>query len=318
MSDSRSLDIFYSTLKTDSTKKNYRYWLDRYLEWTKKPSHDQLLNDKPETIQTSIENYIMELRRMRTTKTVVKITIFSLLHFFAMNRVILNEKIIKKLIPEQEGKVGGKAYSTQDVKKIISAIDQTKIKKHRKWHYRKPRAKAIVHMMASSGIRLGALNELKLGHLTKIENCYAMRIYADTKSEYTTFLTPEATKALDEYLATRQNLTPESWLINMQYEAIRVLLYRLVKKAKVSQVIPQTFRGKFERNRLDIPTVHGLRKRFNTIMKSNNAINKSMIEMMMGHNITIQLDESYMKPTTEKLFSEYKKGIADLTIFSNH
>jgi len=55
-----------------------------------------------------------------------------------MNRVILNEKIIKKRVPEQEVKIGGNSYSIEDIQKIIKAINKTKIKKHKKWYFRNP------------------------------------------------------------------------------------------------------------------------------------------------------------------------------------
>lgn len=320
----RSLEIFLSTLKTESTKKNYLYWLNQYLKHCKKYSYDELLLGNPEQIQTDLENYILELRRIRTTRSALKANIYALLHFFGMNRVILNEKIIKKLLPEQEGKIGGNAYSTEDIRKIISAVDQYKIKKHKRWNYLKPRAKALVHFIASSGVRLGAIPDLKVKDVNSQDDCHAVTIYRGTKDEYLTFITPEAKKALDEFLSTRQNLTPESSLFDMEYDGLRLCLYRLVKKAKVSKITVHTqpeydkiISGeKSPRHRLDIPTVHGMRKRWNTIFKSNNTVNANLIELMMGHSTQIKLDEHYLKPTKEILFVEYQKGVKDLTLFN--
>lgn len=319
---SRALEIFLTSLKTESTKENYLFWLDRFLEHTKKETYDDLILDTPDRIQQTIENYVLELRRMRTTRAALKATVYSLFHFYSMNRIILNEKIIRKLLPEQETKIGGNAYSTKDVQKIILAIEQTKIKKHKNWHYTKPRAKALVHLIASSGVRLGAIPDLKLGDLKKIQDCYSVTVYANTRYEYVTFITPEASNALDEFLSVRKDSNSESNLFGLQYDAVRLLLYRLVKKAKVSTVTIQEltwydreYKNRTNpRHRLDIPTVHGLRKRWNTIMKSNNDINDNLIEMMLGHTV-IKLDENYLKPTVEKLFEEYSKGIEDLTIF---
>jgi len=320
--NSRPLEIFLSTLKSESTKTNYRYWIERYMEHYHLESFDDLLKFTPEVIQTNIENYVMELRRIRATRSMVKATIYALFHFYAMNRVILNEKIIKKLLPEQESRGGGEAYSDEDVKKIIRAVDQTKIKRHKKWYFRKPRARALVHVLASSGMRLGALVDLKIEDIQPIEDCYKITVYSGTRHEYTTFVTPEARKALDEYLNLIDKRTPDRSLFGMSYDAVRACLYRLVKKAKVSTVTIQKLtwydkevnNQKNPRHRLDIPTVHGLRKRWNTIMKSNKDINPNLIEQMLGHSL-IKLDESYLKPTTEKLFEEYKKGVSELTLF---
>lgn len=324
IAQSRAIEIFLSTLKTESTKENYLFWLSRYLQDSGKNSFDELLLDSPEKIQTDIENYVMGLRKIRCTRAAVKATIYSLFHFFSMNRVILNEKIIKKLLPEQDSKGGGEAYSTEDVRKIIQAVDKTKIKRHKKWYLRKPRTRAMVHVFASSGMRLAGLVDLKIQDIEPIENCYKITVYTETRFEYTTFVTPEARIALDEYLKTRDELTPEQSLFDMSYDAVRTCLYRLVKKAKVSTVTvheltwyDKEYNNRTNpRHRLDIPTVHGMRKRWNTIMKSNKEINPNLVELMLGHSL-IKLDESYLKPTTEKLFEEFKKGIEDLTVFTD-
>jgi len=318
---SRPLEIFLSTLKSESTKSNYRYWLEKYMEYCHVKSFDGLLRYSPEVIQTNIENYVMELRRIRATRSLVKATIYALFHFYAMNRVILNEKIIKKLLPEGDSRGGGQAYSDEDVRKIILAVDQTRIKRHKRWYVRKPRARAIVHVFASSGMRLAGLVELKLQDIEPIEDCYKIAVYAGTRDEYTTFITPEARKALDEYLAVRKE-TSDNSLFGMSYDAVRTCLYRLVKKANVSPITVHKLtwydREKYNRknpiHRLDIPTVHGFRKRWNTVVKSNKEINPNLVELMLGHSL-IKLDESYLKPSTEKLFEEYKKGISDLTLF---
>lgn len=319
---SRALDIFEESLNTDSTKKNYLYWLNRYMEFYKKNDYDELVKENPEKIQTDIENYIMQMKKWRSTKAMVKASAYALFHFFAMNRVILNEKIIKKLFPEQETKVGGGAYSTQDVVKIIDAIDNTKIKKHKRWYYRKPRAKALVMLLASSGIRLGAIPDLQYQDFEPIENTYSVKVYARTRHEYITFVTPETRTALDEYF-TKLDLKPDTKVFGFDYDALRLTLYRLVKKANVSSVTVHELTAmdrainphiKNPRHRLDIPMAHGLRKRWNTILKSDSTINSNLIELMLGHT-SIALDEAYLKPTREVLFSEYKKGINALTLF---
>ena len=243
-----------------------------------------------------------------------------------MNRVILNEKIIKNLArpterEERAEKRKRQAYTTEDVKAILQAIDLSKIKKHKRWFYKKPRAKAIIYFFASTGCRLGAINDLKVKDLSKIENCYAVNFYSySEKSKYIGFLTPEASQFLDEYLATRKDLTEDSKLFDLSYSAIRKILSRLVKKARVGGVTKITIDTRLPkklepREFLDIPAVHGFRSRWNTIMKLNKDINPIMIELIMGHKPKIALDTNYFRPTKENLYLEFKKGIEDLTIF---
>lgn len=320
ITETRALIIFLDSIKTDSTKANYVYWLNRYLEWKKAENHDELLKDGQDKIQTDIEDYVMKMKSDHKSKSTIKISLYALFHFFMMNRIILNEKLIKKLLPEEDSKKR-QAYSNEDVKAILSAIEVSKIKKHKRWVFRKPRARAIIHFFASTGVRLGSIPDMKFGDIEKFQDdCYCVKVYANTRYEYLTFLTPEASFFLDEYLATRDDLTKDSSLFQMSYPAIRKLITRLVIKAKITPVTTKTQKDYFSEQSstrlfLDIPVVHGFRSRWNTIMKSNNTINKSMIESMMGHQSSIALDESYFRPTRENLFAEFKKGIQALTIF---
>lgn len=64
--------------------------------------------------------------------------------------------------------------------------------------------------------------------------------------------------------------------------------------------------------RYDTQTNHGFRKRFNTILKLNNNINPAMTEKLIGHKVN--LDGTYLTPTREDLFEEFRKAILDLTI----
>lgn len=55
-------------------------------------------------------------------------------------------------------------------------------------------------------MRIGALYELKIKHLTKIPeyNLYQVTVYENTKYEYNKFCTPECAKAIDDYLGYRK------------------------------------------------------------------------------------------------------------------
>jgi len=51
-------------------------------------------------------------------------------------------------------------------------------------------------------------------------------------------------------------------------------------------------------------------------MKSRHDSNLSLCEKLMGHSVTIPLDNHYGTFSTESLFEEYKKAIPHLTISS--
>jgi len=85
------------------------------------------------------------------------------------------------------------------------------------------------------------------------------------------------------------------------------LLSQLVRRVKTS-------RKKQNDRRFTIQSAHGFRKRFNTILKSNNSVNPSLAERMMGHSQTIQLDNAYFDPSVERLFEEFVRVIPELCI----
>lgn len=68
------------------------------------------------------------------------------------------------------------------------------------------RNRTLIHVLASTGMRKGALPDLKISSLKRMpRNCYAVLVYEDSIDEYLTFLTPEASMELDSYLEERKN-----------------------------------------------------------------------------------------------------------------
>lgn len=328
--ESKAFNEFVKVLHNEVTRKQYVYYLNKYLAWSNKGSYDRLVSQDLKEIQISLENYCAYLQSENHKREYLKLTFSSLSLFFGMNYKEINKTRLRKMIQPQEGLVGGLAYSNDDVKKIILAIDKTKLTKKKKKSYptkTKTRTRAIVHFLAASGCRVGALPFVRLKDLGRIDNCYSIKIYPGSPGEYSTFLTPEASKVLDEYLKQfKVRMKDHEYIINSRrgekvltleespifgssLEAIRLHLSRMVRRAGLNQ-------GK-KGKRYDKPLAHAFRKRWNTIMKSNKEINQNLIELMMGHSTTIKLDKHYLKPTTEKLFDEYKKGIDELTLFKD-
>ena len=182
-----------------------------------------------------------------------------------------------------------------------------------------PKWFAVVHYLASSGARSGSIEELKMKHLkTMPKGCKSIQVYADTKDEYYTFIHHEAVEALEQYFEFRRKsgeiITPDSWVFPRGYTATLPL-----RSCDVSVSFSHSFRnridlGSFRDNRYDIETVHGLRKRWNTILKSNPDINSNHAEKIFGHSSTYSLDNTYHKPLLEQLFDEYQKAIPELII----
>jgi len=185
-----------------------------------------------------------------------------------------------------------------------------------------PSTKAIIHLLASTGIRPGAFDDppLQMKHLEKIEDCYSLKIYDGSKESYFAFLIPECVEVLNQYFESRklngEKLGPESYIFHtyntktklneyLDGNGVRVIMKNLIKKAGIE-------RNKANTKHYDKAVIYSLRKRFYTILKLNNDVNNNIAEKLLGHKRG--LEGTYLTPTREESFKEFKKAIADLTI----
>ena len=305
-----SFQIFKESLKSKQSVRTYSYLLDRFRTHFSFTGYDEIVSTPKKKIQHYVEQYVIHLKETMNPNT-VQTYVNPIKLFLEQNDIDLNWRKIKRLYPELKKHSGKSAYQTEDVRKMLDATTQL-------------RNKTIIHFLASTGIRVGALTELKLKHLRDMPmNCKMVTIYEDSTEEYHTFLTPEASGYLKRYLDERkkggENLTDESPIIRETFQfadkkpqhitvrAIQGVLDRAVQNAGI--------RGQKMGGRYGTQLVHGLRKRFNTILKLNNEVNDNAIEKMMGHKRG--LDGAYFQGTDEQLFDEFSKGITDLTIDQN-
>lgn len=265
----------------------------------------------PKMFQEMIEDYVMELKTQGKARNTIKTPVCSLELFCDANDLAINWKKINRLLPSQLKKSGSKAYSTEHVQKMLqSTVDL--------------RNKALIHFIASSGVRIGAVPELKIKHIRNMPfGCKVVTVYPGDVEEYITFLTPEASKSLDEYLEKRKHdgeyLDPEHPLFRQNY-ALGIAKPKHLAKVSIQAIVDRILRRsgiRFGRNgeRRDIQLDHGFRKRWNTIVKTTDGVKIILAEKMFGHSTpTIPLDETYLDVSIEKLFEEFKKAIPELTI----
>ena len=146
----------------------------------------------PRLIEADIIQYIVWLKQDQQLSSIsVELYLSSIMRFFSMNDIVLNRKKIGMYIGEYIRTQKDRAYSTEEIHKLLDFSDG--------------KSKALILLLASAGLRIGAVADLQLRHLKKIPeySLYQITIYEGTKEEYFTFTTPEAAGAIDVYLDYR-------------------------------------------------------------------------------------------------------------------
>lgn len=302
----RSLLVFENAIKSEATRKAYRYQLERFRVWANVKDYDELLSLSEKQIRRLLEDYLFYQKGKVSPNSIP--SIFSPLElFFSMNDSLVDLKKLRRMFPAEVKKSGYSAYSTADVQNMLK--NTTKKRSH-----------ALILFLASTGCRVGAVPDLKLRHVLDMpDNCKCVLFYEGSNEEYYGFLTPEASSALNEYLQERtkdgEKLNPQSPLFRADYGIaleIRPMTADTIKQCIYVVVKSDISRNKIG-NRYDIQTAHGLRKRFGTIVKLNNKISYSVSERLLGHRVGE--DFSYFRPNIkEELFGEFRKLIVDLTV----
>ncbi len=203
------------------------------------------------------------------------------------------------------------------------------------------RERVILTVRASSGMRIGSLPYLQFKHIQPItlEDLKRMRIdyepqiaYGDivaakvtaydTKGRkwYTTYISPEAYRDIDEYKKYRERycekVTDDSPLIRDKFDkreiagkgvpitkdAIRHIMQDLLYRAGLRKKDEHKVRHEFQ-------ATHSSRKFFRTM--AWQVVGADTANLLMGHSLGI--DDSYLKPEHE-LLTEYLKVVPLVTI----
>jgi len=277
--------MFLQALGSEHTKKAYKYQLDKFLAWNKTKDYDNLLKADDKAINRSLEDYLIHLKDKFSANYIPSI-IAPVELFYTMNEVNLNTKRLHKMFPTKTKKGGYGHYTKSDIALMLENTS-------------KNRTRALILFLSSTGCRVGVFPELKLGHISNLDDCKQVLCYADSKEEYVTFMTPEACKVFDDYLEERQQdnekLTNESPAFRKDY-AIASAPAETMHPDTVRSAIMMTIKNVSKTkkgNRFNVSILHGFRKYFNVTLKSRHDCNLSLSEKLMGHSVTIPLDNHY-------------------------
>jgi len=297
-------DLFVNAIRTEATKLSYTTSLEKFKDFCKVKKYSQFTKMSTPKLKAFLVSYLTHLKSKNLTHSSISLYLSSIELFLDMNEVSYPKKVIRRLLPTENKKQGGeRPYSTDEIKRMLEVSP-------------KLRTKALIHFFTSTGCRPNALHDpiVKINDLIDLpDGCKSILLYEDSKEESWTFLTPEAVKAIDDYIRSRklngEHFDENSPLFEnkgnpIAFRAIRHIITRTIKNAGIQR----TKKGA----RYDKALIYGFRKRFNTILKITDGLNANIAEKLMAHKRG--LDGVYLKPTMQECHTEFKKAIIEITI----
>lgn len=315
-----SCNIWLEGFKSKSTKRVYTIHLLLFCRFcTVTP--DQLIMIDPGQLKIMVLNYIVNLKKIAKqiagkpkpgslSVNSIKHYVTGIQSFLEFHEIILPWKKISKFYPEDVTN-SYRGYTKEEITKLLSLADL--------------RDRCMILLMASSGVRVGAIPSLRVSSLLKLdEGVGFLTVYPGTMHSYVTLVTSEFLATIEEYLEFRrrqgERVLAESPLIRDKFDtfgkttntakaiselAINKQMRLLLKKAGLSfdQLQPN----------------HSYRKFFNSCLL-NSDVSYSFKELLMGHSVN--LDRVYYDRNSEisrkKILFEYLKAVDALTISESY
>jgi hypothetical protein len=258
--------------------------------------------DKKEISGATVRNYVKSIKL-----------------FCEMADMPIPWKKITRGLPKGKKYADDRIPTLEEIKKVVEYPDR--------------RIKAIVYTMSSSGIRIGSWDYLQWGHIRPIETngeivAAKMIVYAGEDEEYFTFISPEAWRALKQWMSYREtsgeSIKDDSWVMRDLWDTRvaqgrglvtkpKKLTSLGVKRLMERAIWAQGLRRKLEPGKKRHPSQanHSLRKWFKTRCEISG-MKPINIEKLMNHSVGIS--DSYYRATENEVLEDYLKAIDFLTI----
>jgi integrase len=308
---------FIHSIKSPRTRKEYAKSLRFYMNWLLIYDYNTILQKDPRLIASDIIDFIIYLKNDRKlAPATINLHVAALHHFYEMNDVELRWSKIKSFKDEFHNVVEDRPYTREEIKLLVDRSDL--------------RNKAIILLMASSGLRIGAIPELRFRDLEPIYkyNLYKITVYKRSKAKYTTFCTPECRKAIDDYMKWRESvgeqIKPDSPVFRKAFDrndllqvqnnqqplnlhTINWILNDLLHSTGVRIRSQKDSSKNIKKERREVMQAHGFRKFFDTTC-TLNGMDGLYVEKLMGHDIGLKAH--YFKPSPQELLegNEHKLG----------
>ena len=145
------IELFLSSIRSPETRYSYSTNFKKYQVFMQES--DLFCGNNPRLIEQKIIEYLVEMKNKGKGYSTIHNYASCVLAFYKINDIALNVTKINKFIPAQKKVKKDRAYSHEEILKLLEIADE--------------RERVIILLLASSGMRLGALPLLRLQNLEK-------------------------------------------------------------------------------------------------------------------------------------------------------
>lgn len=303
-------------IQSKHTRLTYQQSFDRFLN--KISIHDQqvLLDFSPKVIKEMIIDYIHYLSEEKgIRRNSIKTQIAPIIHFFKINNDDFNLRMdnFKLHLPPDESVNEDRPYTTEEIARVIGEGADL-------------RSKVAILLLCSSGMRMGALHSLQIGHLTEVlfegMKLYRIQVYAGTKGKYITVATCECYNAVQDYLNYRkrsgEELKDKSPLIREQFNPdnpFTINSPQFVSEDTIEYILTHALKQSGVRKPGEVHMSHGFRKFFINQCENNSSMKSLFVDVLANHDTGVK--KHYLRVKESELLQEYLKAVDALTIDPN-
>ncbi len=145
----------------------YLFCLSKYFDF---PASKKLKSNNADSrkIEDNIINFIIHLKKQGKAFTAITNYVSAICKYYRANRVILDTKTIHEYLPEFKKSRKDRKYEHEEIQRLLDVADE--------------RMRAVILLLASTGMRVGAIPALRLRNIEKIEIDRNVSIYKITVS----------------------------------------------------------------------------------------------------------------------------------------
>jgi integrase len=323
-----NLELFEQSIKSEFTRNVYIVCLKKYFQF---PGSSKFVEcdhtTDPRKVEKHIIDYIISLKKEGKGYSGIKNYVSAICKYYKVKDVYLNTNKISQFLPEFKKSKKDRPYRYEEIQKLLEIADE--------------RMRVVILMLASTGMRIGAIPDLRLGNIEQVSiesgselPIHKITSYENTNDEYVTFTTPECTTAIHNYLKMRERygerLTKDCFLIREQFNIRDPFAISKCKRVKANtltrKLIDLAERSLIRQKevleagknsaaiRKDVPICHGFRKFFSSqLVEAEPNVKPELRWRLEGHGLKAN-DSAYVKTSEKRLQHEYEKGIDNLTI----